>query len=218
MKPLNSSGPILATAENRDTVAIEPLSKYWNGSRSAGSAPASSALIAVATYLAPWIAPCATPGTPSTAAMSPMTNTFGCPGIDRSGSTLTRPARSSSTVDCSARSRPSPLAWTPGGPHLASRLDAPDGAVGVLDRDAVAVHVGDHRAQLNLHAHLLQPGGRPLTQLFAERRQHRGRGVEQYHPRPGRVDVPERALQRVSRPIRRSARPFRRRWGRPRRP
>mgnify|MGYP003694471467 CR=1 FL=1 len=33
MKPPNSSGPILATAENRDTVAIEPLSKYWNGSR-----------------------------------------------------------------------------------------------------------------------------------------------------------------------------------------
>src|ERR1700757_4531336 len=86
MKPLNSSGPILATAENRDTVAIEPLSKYWNGSRSAGSAPPSSALIVLATYLAPWIAPCATPGTPSTAALSPTTNTLGYPGTDRSGS------------------------------------------------------------------------------------------------------------------------------------
>ena len=53
MKPLNSSGPILATAENRDTVAMEPLSKYWNGSRCAGSAPASSPLIVLATYLAP---------------------------------------------------------------------------------------------------------------------------------------------------------------------
>ncbi|EUA35551.1 hypothetical protein I552_6353 [Mycobacterium xenopi 3993] len=34
----NSSGPIFATAENRATAAIEPLSKYWNGSRAAGSA------------------------------------------------------------------------------------------------------------------------------------------------------------------------------------
>ena len=45
--------------------------------------------------------------------MSPTTNTFGWPGIDRSGSTLTRPARSSSTSDWSARSRPSGLADTP---------------------------------------------------------------------------------------------------------
>ena len=48
MNPPNSSGPILATAEYRDTVAIEPLSKYWNGSRAAGSAPLSSALISLA--------------------------------------------------------------------------------------------------------------------------------------------------------------------------
>jgi len=53
MNQLNSNGPIWATAENRETVAIEPLSKYWNGSRSAGFAPASSALIVVAAYLAP---------------------------------------------------------------------------------------------------------------------------------------------------------------------
>ena len=42
-----------------------------------------------------------------------MTNTFGWPGTDRSGSTLTRPARSISTSVCSARSRPSGLACTP---------------------------------------------------------------------------------------------------------
>jgi hypothetical protein len=53
MKPPNSSGPTFATAENRETVAIEPLSKYWNGSRWAGSAPLSSALMAFAAYLAP---------------------------------------------------------------------------------------------------------------------------------------------------------------------
>ncbi|COY44067.1 Uncharacterised protein [Mycobacterium tuberculosis] len=76
-------------------------------------APASSALIVLATYFAPWMAPCATPGTPSTAAISPTTNTFGYPGMDRSGSTWTRPARSSSTRDCSARSLPNRLAETP---------------------------------------------------------------------------------------------------------
>ena len=53
MKPLNSKGPILATAENRETVAMDPLSKYWEGSRWVGSAPPSSALIRLATYLAP---------------------------------------------------------------------------------------------------------------------------------------------------------------------
>ena len=52
MKPPNSSLPTLATALNRDTVAIEPLSKYWNGSRCAGSAPLSSALIVLRRVLA----------------------------------------------------------------------------------------------------------------------------------------------------------------------
>src|ERR671932_123351 len=47
----------------------------------------------------PWIPPCATPGTSfplgrSTCAASPTTKTSGCPGIERSGSTSTRPARS----------------------------------------------------------------------------------------------------------------------------
>jgi hypothetical protein len=46
-------GTDLATAENRETVAMDPLSKYWEGSRWVGSAPPSSALIRLATYLAP---------------------------------------------------------------------------------------------------------------------------------------------------------------------
>jgi hypothetical protein len=82
-------------------------------------------------------------------------------------------------------------------PHLARGFDAPGGAVRVLDRDAVAVDVGDHRTQLDFHAHLFQPRGRPLTELLAERRQHRGGRVEQDHPRAGGIDVPEGALQGV---------------------
>ena len=52
-----------------------------------------------------------------------------------------------------------------------------------LTRDAVAVDVGDHRAELDLDAHLLQPGLRLLAELLAHRWQHRGRGIEQDHPR-----------------------------------
>ena len=70
-------------------------------------------------------------------------------------------------------------------------------AVGVLDGDAVAVDVGDHRAELDLDAHLLQAGPRLLAELLTHRRQHGGRGVEQDHPRLGRIDVPERAFERV---------------------
>ena len=76
-----------------------------------------------------------------------------------------------------------------------ARLDAPDGAVGVLDGDAVAVDVGDHGVELDLDAHLLQPGLRLEAELLAHRRQHRGRGVEQDDVRLGGIDVPEAALE-----------------------
>ena len=85
----------------------------------------------------------------------------------------------------------------PGRPHLACRFDAPDGAVGVLDGDAVAVDVGHHRPELDFDAHLFQPRGGSLAELVAERRQHRGGGVEQDDPCPGGVDVTEGALQGV---------------------
>src|SRR5262245_25119636 len=60
--PPYSSGPILTTAENRDTVAIEPKSKYRNGRRPVALADS----IARAAYFPPWIAPWAIPGTPGT--------------------------------------------------------------------------------------------------------------------------------------------------------
>ena len=92
---------------------------------------------------------------------------------------------------------PSGLADTPADHTLVARLDTASGAVGVLDRDAVAVDVGDHGVELDLDAHLLQPRLRLLAELLAHRRQHRGCGVEQDHPGLGRVDVPERALEGV---------------------
>ena len=122
----------------------------------------------------------------------------GSPGIDRSGCTLTRPARSTSAVGLIGQiCLPSGLADTPADHTLVAAFDAAGGAVGVLDGDAVAVDVGDHRVELDLDAHLLQPGLRLLAELLAHRRQHRGRGVEQDHPRLGGVDVPERALEGV---------------------
>ena len=84
-----------------------------------------------------------------------------------------------------------------GRPHLACGFDTPHGAVGVLDRDAVAVDVGDHGVELDLHAHLLQPVLRLLAELLTHRRQHRGRGVEQDHPCLRRIDMAERTFEGV---------------------
>ncbi|BBU24641.1 hypothetical protein MYXE_44310 [Mycobacterium xenopi] len=86
MKPPNSSLPTRATALNLETVAMLPLSKYLNGARCAGSSRSFSArLMHFVAYFAPWIAPCAIPGTPGTAIRSPTTKTFGCPLTVRSG-------------------------------------------------------------------------------------------------------------------------------------
>ena len=52
--------PMLATALNREIVAIDPLSWYSN-SGGAGL-PVSRAWMTFAAYRAPWIATCATPG------------------------------------------------------------------------------------------------------------------------------------------------------------
>ena len=92
---------------------------------------------------------------------------------------------------------PSGLADTPADHTLVAAFDAADGAVGVLDRDAVAVDIGDHRAELDFDAHLLQPRLRLLAELLAHRWQHGRRRIEQDHPRLGRIDMPERAFERV---------------------
>ena len=55
--------------------------------------------------------------------MSPTTKTFGCPFTVRSGSTTTRPARSTSVPShCAAIISPSGLAWTPADHTLQAQL------------------------------------------------------------------------------------------------
>ena len=75
------------------------------------------------------------------------------------------------------------------GPHLARRLDATGSAVGVLDRDAVAVNVGDHGTELDFDAHLLQPCGGLLAEVLAHRGQDGGGRVEQNDARFRRIDM-----------------------------
>ena len=170
-----------ATAENREIVAMEPLSLYVNGAF--GCLPASLRLIASAAYRPPWMATWATPGSLSSAIMSPTTCTSGCPGRVRSGCT-DDPA---GPVDLGAGL----LAEDPaqrggldaGGPDLGGGVDPADLAVGVLDLEAVGVDVGDHRAELHLDADPVELPAGAAAELLAERRQHARRGVEQDDPR-----------------------------------
>ena len=104
--------PISAMAENREIVAMEPLSKYLNGCCGAFSSD-SRALTSLAAYFPPWIATWATPGRWSRLIMSPTTNTSGWPGSVRSGFTEIRPARSTGAPVWSLRTFPSGLACTP---------------------------------------------------------------------------------------------------------
>ena len=114
MNPWSSNPPIFTTALYRDTVAMEPLSKYLNAGRPADDClPSTSREICVATNLAPWIATGDTPGSLSRLIMSPITKISGWPGSEKSLFTWTRPARSTSAPVWSASILPSGLALTP---------------------------------------------------------------------------------------------------------
>ena len=84
-----------------------------------------------------------------------------------------------------------------GRPHLAGTFDATLGAVLALHRDALIVHVGHHRVELDLDAHLLQPPLRLQPQFLAHRRQHRAGALEQNHPAFVGLDGAKRAGQRA---------------------
>jgi hypothetical protein len=62
MNPEKRNLPTLATAANREIVAMLPLSPYLTGSHV--SRPAARASITLATRLPDCMATCATPGTP----------------------------------------------------------------------------------------------------------------------------------------------------------
>src|SRR3954463_12616060 len=149
-KPSNFTLWRSTTAWNREIVAIEPLSRYRNGPF--GDFPAIRRLIASAAYRPPWMATCATPGSRSSDIMSPTTCTSGWPGSVRSGCTATRPARSTSAPDCSPSIRARGLACTPAAQILVAASIRRTWPSGVLDLDAVGVHLGDHRAELHLDA------------------------------------------------------------------
>jgi len=88
----------------------------------------------------------ATPGRPSSAIISPTTNTSGCPGSEQSGATCTRPARSTVACARSASSRPRDEACTPAAQMLvraSMRPPAPSVVAGVA---VVAGDVGDRLA------------------------------------------------------------------------
>src|SRR5512134_2997720 len=86
----------------------------------------------------------AMPGTPSIAARSPITNTSGWPGRDRSGCTVTRPARSRGTP---RERRPGHA----GRPNHRLRRDAL-----VAEGRAVSVYFRDHPADPSGHAEPLE--------------------------------------------------------------
>src|SRR5262249_62087421 len=101
----NPPGLMSATATVRPTIAIFPLPQYQTGL--ADRSPLTRRRMRLATYLPPWIATCATPGSNSgvlllmpnrlrvsavIAAVSPTANTFGGPRTDKSAFTLIRPA------------------------------------------------------------------------------------------------------------------------------
>jgi len=176
MKPLNSNLPTCATALYFDTVAIEPLSKYLNGSRGLGVVPCSRALTLVLDDLGDVLG--ALDG-----ALRHAGHAFHeghvahdehvrVPGDRQVGVDLTRPARSISVSDCSASSLPSGLADTPADHTLhadSMRRIVPSESLTVMPFRSTSV---THGVQLDLDAHLLQPRLGLEAQLLAHRRQH----------------------------------------------
>ena len=177
-----------------------PLSKYLNG-RCGASPSESRALISLAAYLPPWMATCATPGRWSRLIMSPTTNTSGWPGQRQVGVHADPAGPVHRRTGLLAQQLAERAGLHAGRPHLGGGLDAPTGAVLVLDLDAPLVDVDDHRAELDLDAELLQRVLGLLAQRPAERREHLGRRVEQDHPGLARVDPAEVAVQRAVRQL-----------------
>ena len=191
--------PMAATAENREIVAMLPLSKYLNGCPV--RCPASRCLICPATCLPPCIATWATPGRLSSAIMSPTTNTSGCPGRLRSGLTLTRPARSTSASLCSASCWPSGEALTPAAHTLQRdriRRSVPSGSITSTPVLSTPTTLTLSWTSTPILASWSRAAG---GQLLAERPEHRRRGVQQDHPGLAGVDPAEVPAQRPVRQL-----------------
>ena len=172
MRPSKWSLPRRTTAENRETVAIEPLSTYRKNPR--GGLACDPALDGRR-------------GVPA-----PLDGDLGLPRQVIESCQVTDDVHLRVAGQCEIREHrhaagavhlragllgEHPAEWAglhTDGPDRGGGWNALNVAVGVLDVDTVGVHVGDRRAQLHLHTDLAQPPAGQAAELFAEGRQHRG--------------------------------------------
>ena len=115
----------------------------------------------------------------------------GWPGTLRSGSTTTRPGRSSSTPSEPASGE----ALTPGRPD--DRPGRDELARVLADRDPAGVDVGREALELGLDAQLVQRLLGRLRELLRERRQHPVQPLDQVDPGVAGVDRLELVGQRL---------------------
>ena len=106
-----------------------------------------------------------------------------------------RPARSSGAPGLLGEGLAQRARLDPGGPDLGDGVDPLDAAVLELHLDAALVDLGDHRAEDDLDAEVLELALGLRAELLAEGRQHLGRGVEQDHPGGPGVDRAEVTLE-----------------------
>ena len=132
------------------------------------------------------------PGTPSTAARSPTTKISGWPGTERSGSTCTRPARSSGAPS----DRPSGELATPAAQSTVLRSES--FAPSVTPSASIA---GDALAQPHRDAEALELQPRLLRKVRRIGRQHAVGAFDQHHARVARIEAAEFAAQGVPRDL-----------------
>ncbi len=121
--------------------------------------------------------------------MSPSTKTSGCPGIVRSGPTLTRPTESTGAPSV----RPTSEARTPAA-H--STVDACD--VLVADTHTIRRDIRDAGIRPDLHAERFEIAHRAGRELRVERGQDARTGFDQNHARLPRIDAAEIPGERVA--------------------
>ncbi len=121
-----------------------------------------------------------------------MTNTSGCPGIDRSGFTSTRPARSVGAPSVAPRGD----AATPAAHKIVSA--AIENAL-VSTRDAATTR--HRRARANVHAETLEIVARGLAERFRKRREQIRPGLEEDDPGRSRIEMAEVPCERFPRDL-----------------
>ena len=137
----------------------------------------------------------ATPGRPSSVAMSPTANTSGCPGSERSGSTAMRPARSTSAPLAAASLAARGDAWTPAA-QMAVRASIRDVAPPASATSTPRASTPTTRAFIfsstpSRSSSVVALGGESIPEV----RQRLLAAVQQQHPHRPRIEPTELALQ-----------------------